>query len=118
MRSAVNSGKLWNLKWNLFFDHDGKNDPNPYQTEHDELSEAIDSNQYKFEDAERVAKSTMSAILGRYASYSGNVVKWDEALNSNIDLMPETLAWDAKPKVLPDADGNYPYAIPGKTIVV
>ena len=116
--SANNTGKLWDLKGNLIFDHAGKGDPNPYQTEHDELFEAIDANKYKFEDAERVAKSTMSAILGRYATYSGNVVKWDEALNSNIDLMPETLAWDAKPKVLPDADGNYPYAIPGKTIVV
>jgi hypothetical protein len=32
--------------------------------------------------------------------------------------MPETLAWDAKPKILPGEDGFYPYAIPGKTKVI
>jgi myo-inositol 2-dehydrogenase/D-chiro-inositol 1-dehydrogenase len=116
--SANNSGKLWDLKGNLIFDHQGKGDPNPYQTEHDELFAAIEANEYKFEDAERVAKSTMTAILGRYATYSGNVVKWDEAINSNINLMPDTLAWDAQPKILPNPDGSYPYAIPGQTVVV
>ena len=31
-------------------------------------------------------------------------------------MLPETLAWDAMPKVLPGPDGNYPYAQPGKTV--
>ena len=116
--SANNTGKLWDAKGNIIFDHAGKGDPNPYQNEHDELFAAIAANEYKFADAEYGAKSTMTAILGRLASYSGNTVKWDEALNSDISLMPETLAWDANPKVLPDANGNYPFAIPGQTKVV
>ncbi|QMW01961.1 Gfo/Idh/MocA family protein [Spirosoma foliorum] len=100
------------------FSYNAKNDGNPYQIEHDELFEAIAKNEYKFADAERVAKSTMTAIMGRMATYSGKVVKWDEALNSQIDLFPTTLAWDAMPKSLPDKEGFYPIAVPGKTIAV
>jgi myo-inositol 2-dehydrogenase / D-chiro-inositol 1-dehydrogenase len=32
--------------------------------------------------------------------------------------MPERLTWDAMPKVLPNEEGFYPYAIPGKTKVI
>lgn len=116
--SANNDGKLWDYKGNEIYNHAGKGDPNPYQTEHDELFEAINAGEYKFEDAENAAKSTMTSLLGRYATYSGQIIKWDEALNSEISLMPETLAWDAKPKILPGEDGFYPYAIPGKTKVI
>jgi len=112
------NGNIWDHKGKALLNYDGKADPNPYQTEHDELFAAIASNQFKFSDAENAAKSTMTAILGRYASYSGNLVKWDEALNSEISLMPDRLAWDALPKVLPNFDGTYPYAIPGITKVV
>ena len=112
------SGNIWDHKGKVLLDYDGKADPNPYQTEHDELFAAVAANQFKFSDAENAAKSTMTAILGRYASYSGNLVKWDEALNSNINLMPDRLAWDALPKVLPDSDGNYPFAVPGVSKVV
>lgn len=113
-----NAGKIWDTKGNILFTHAGKGDPNPYQTEHDELFEAIDKGEYKFADAERVAKSTMTSLLGRYATYSGKEVIWDDALNSEINLMPDVLSWDAMPKVLPDADGLYPFAIPGKSKVV
>lgn len=116
--SADNSGKLWDYKGNVIYDHAGKNDPNPYQTEHNELFEAISSGEFKFADAERAAKSTLTSLLGRYATYSGKLIKWDEALNSNINLMPDTFAWDAQPKVLPGEDGFYPHAIPGKTEVL
>lgn len=116
--SADHKGKLWDHNGNTIYEHDGKDNPNPYQTEHDELFAAIQAGEYKFADAENAAKSTMTSIMGRYATYSGHLVKWDEALNSNRDLLPETFAWDAKPKVLPDADGFYPYAIPGKTKVL
>lgn len=118
LSANTNSGKLWDTKGNVLFNHPGKGDPNPYQTEHDELFEAIDKAQYKFADAERVAKSTMTSILGRYATYSGKEVSWDEALNSQINLMPNTLSWEAMPKVLPDSEGLYPFAIPGKSKVV
>jgi predicted dehydrogenase len=94
---------------------DRKSENNPYQTEHDELFAAIAKGEYKFADAENGAKSTMTAIMGRMATYSGQVLYWDKVLNSGIDIMPKEFAWNAMPPVLPDADGNYPIAVPGKT---
>jgi hypothetical protein len=60
----------------------------------------------------------MTAILGRMATYSGAEISWDDALNSQIDLFPETLAWDALPKSLPDENGFYKIAVPGQTKAV
>jgi myo-inositol 2-dehydrogenase/D-chiro-inositol 1-dehydrogenase len=102
----------------VLYAHESKGDRNPYQVEHDELFEAIAKGEYKFADAENGAKSTLTSIMGRMATYSGKVIKWDEALNSGINLFPEKLAWDALPKLLPGSDGYYPVAVPGKTIVV
>lgn len=116
--SAGNHGNLTDYKGNALYTHERENNPNPYQVEHNELFAAIVAGEYKFADAENAAKSTMTAIMGRYATYSGKVVTWDEALNSNINLMPDKMAWDAMPKVLPNADGYYPFAIPGKTKVI
>ncbi len=99
----------------ILYQYDKKKENNPYQTEHDELFEALAKREYKFADAENGAKSTMTAILGRMATYSGQVVEWDKALNSGLNIMPPVLAWDAKPLVLPDADGNYAAAVPGVT---
>lgn len=116
--SAGNHGMLTDWKGNVLYDHDRKNQPNPYQQEHDELWATLMKGEYKFADAENAAKSTMTAIMGRYATYSGKVMTWEESLNGQVDLFPDALAWDALPKVLPNADGYYPYAIPGKTKVI
>jgi predicted dehydrogenase len=94
---------------------DKKTENNPYQTEHDELFAAIAKGEYKFADAENGAKATMTAILGRMATYSGEVIEWDKALNSGINLQPAKYAWDAEPPVKPDANGFYPIATPGVT---
>ena len=45
------------------------------------------------------------------ATYSGQVVKWDEAVAKGPDEGPEKLAWDANPPVLPDEDGLYEHAV-------
>ncbi|MEH6308492.1 Gfo/Idh/MocA family oxidoreductase [Olivibacter sp. CPCC 100613] len=111
--SASNTGKLWDHQGNLLFNHPTKGQANPYQTEHDELFETISKGEYKHWDAEYGAKSTLTGIIGRYATYSGQVIKWDDALNADNSLMPETLTWDAKPKILPNENGLYPVAQPG-----
>jgi len=90
---------------------------NPYQVEHDVLFDAIRNDKPHME-AEYAATSTMTAILGRMATYSGQIVKWDDAINSPTSLFPEKLSWDAQPPILPDADGNYPVAMPGITKVL
>jgi predicted dehydrogenase len=59
------------------------------------------------------ATSSMTAVLGRLASYSGKVVKWDEAVASNRTEFPKELRWDAPAPVQKDAEGNYPIPMPG-----
>ena len=88
-----------------------------YQQEHDDLFNAI-RNDKSYNEAEFAGISTMTAILGRMCTYSGQQIEWDDALNSKIELLPKTFGWDAKPPVLPDADGLYPVAMPGRTVCV
>jgi predicted dehydrogenase len=89
----------------------------PYQQEHDDLFAAIRNNQ-PYMEAYNGAKSTMTSILGRMATYSGQEISWDDALNSKINLMPDSYSFDAMPKTLPDANGWYKVAVPGVTKVV
>ena len=60
----------------------------------------------------------MTAILGRMATYSGKTVSWDEALASEVSVMPAQYAWDAEPPSLPDGDGRYAIPTPGVTEAV
>jgi hypothetical protein len=53
--------------------------------------------------------------MGRMASYSGQVVGWQEALQSQVSLSPDRYAFDATPPVVADRNGVYPVAIPGVT---
>ncbi|MDX2285700.1 MAG: Gfo/Idh/MocA family oxidoreductase [Bacteroidia bacterium] len=116
--SAPQPGLIKDAAGKVVWEHKGRKDPNPYQVEHDELFDAIAKGEYRFMDAENAAKSSMTAILGRMATYSGQLVEWDKALKSDISLMPERLAWDANPRVMPDASGYYPIAVPGVTQVI
>jgi len=116
--NAGNKGTLWAHNGSELYNHNGEGNINPYQQEHNELFDAVVKGEFRYADAEHTAKSTMTAIMGRYATYSGKDITWDEALNADVNLMPETLAWDALPKVLPGEDGFYPYAVPGRTNII
>ena len=91
-----------------------RRDKDGHQTEHHELFAALLAGR-AYNEGDYGASSTMTAILGRMATYSGQVVRWDDAINSQLDLVPKRLAWDADPPVLPDANGLYACAIPGVT---
>ncbi|NLX95178.1 MAG: Gfo/Idh/MocA family oxidoreductase [Rhodopirellula sp.] len=84
--------------------------PNPYVQEHVDLQTAIRKNQ-PFNEGHFGADSSFTSVLGRMATYSGQVVKWDEAVKGGPCEMPETYAWDAKPPVMPDENGSYEYAV-------
>ncbi|MGQ9574759.1 MAG: Gfo/Idh/MocA family protein [Thermoguttaceae bacterium] len=88
--------------------------PDGHQVEMDDLFGALAAGK-PYNEADWAAAASMTAILGRMATYSGQVVHWDEALNSNLDLAPEQWTWDAQPKSLPGPDGIYPCAVPGVT---
>src|SRR5262249_12457315 len=85
-------------------------DANPYVQEHTDLIESIRTGK-PINELKTVAESSLTAILGRMAAYTGKPVRWEQALNSRLDTMPERLSWDMS---LPVAD----VAVPGKTPIV
>lgn len=89
----------------------------PYQQEHDDLFAAIRNNK-TYSEAENGARSTMTAIFGRMATYSGKMLDWEDAINSKINYFPPTLAWDADMPVKPLPGGGYALPVPGKTVVI
>jgi predicted dehydrogenase len=89
----------------------------PYQKEHDVFFAAIRNNA-PHSEIEYGALSTMTAIMGRMATYSGRIVKWNEAFNSNVSLTTDAESWDAEAPVTPDNDKRYAVAIPGVTKTV
>jgi predicted dehydrogenase len=109
------AGRITDLHGKTLFQYDKSKERNPYQTEHDELFAAIAKGEYKFADAENGAYSTMTSILGRMATYSGQIIDWDKAINSGLDLHPSVYAFDAAAPVNPGPDGFYPVAVPGVT---
>lgn len=114
---STNKAVLQSYDGTIIYEHKGENDPNPYQTEHDVLFANLREGKVR-NDAEYGAHTTMSAILGRMATYSGQLITFEDALNRGRDIMPETFSWDAKPKDLPDANGHYPVPVPGQTQVL
>jgi hypothetical protein len=62
----------------------------------------------------------MVGILGRMASESGQMITWEQAMASDLQLAPglDNATMDSTPPVVPDAQGRYPVAIPGQTQVL
>lgn len=85
---------------------------NPYVQEHIDLIRAIRSGA-KYNEGHYGADSTFTAVLGRMATYSGLVIKWDEAVAKGRDEAPDYLSWNEKPPVEKDAAGSYPIPVPG-----
>jgi hypothetical protein len=64
-----------------------------YQHEHNELFASIRRGE-PINDGDWMAKSTLMAIMGRMACYTGQQVSWEQALNSREDLSPPSYRWD------------------------
>lgn len=92
---------------------------NPYQREQDLLFEAIRQDK-PYNETERCAYACMVGILGRMAVESGQMITWEQAMASNLQLAPglEKLTMDSPAPVMPDKDGKYPIAMPGFTKVL
>ncbi|MBI2679414.1 MAG: Gfo/Idh/MocA family oxidoreductase [Candidatus Solibacter usitatus] len=76
---------------------------NMYQREHDLLFASIRRNQ-PMNDGRRMTTSTLLAMMGRMAAYTGQQVTWDQAMNSQERLVPETLDWAGSLPVQPRAE--------------
>ena len=82
---------------------------NPYVQEHTDLIASIRAGE-PLNEAKRVAESTLCAIMGRMASYTGKEVTWDFAMKSKLDLAPAAYAFGDGPR--------HEVAVPGKTPLV
>jgi myo-inositol 2-dehydrogenase/D-chiro-inositol 1-dehydrogenase len=90
---------------------------NPYEQEHVDLFHAVRNN-LSYNEVETSAYATMTAIMGRMATYSGERIEWDDAFNSKLAIMPEIKDWNMRAPVTPNADGSYPVAMPGQIVVL
>ena len=78
-----------------------------YQVEHDEMFASIRKGE-PINDGVWMAQSTLAAIMGRMAAYTGQDITWEQALHSQWKLVPDNLTWDMKLPI-------EPLAVPGKT---
>lgn len=100
---------------NLLHKYDPKNDISPYQIEHNKLFKSIRSGG-QIDDTEYGATATMTAIMGRMATYSGKLIEWESAMNADEKLVPDNLSWGSTAPVLPDDQGKYKVPVPGKSV--
>lgn len=110
--SADERSRIFDKNNKVIWRHDDRQDPNSFQVEHDVFFNSI-QNGHARNDAERGAKSSMTAIMGRMAMHSGQVMNLEEVLKSKKSLLPEEFTWDAKMPNVPDESGNYPIPMPG-----
>ncbi len=80
--------------------------PSMYDEEHRALFSAIRDGK-TINNGEYMCYSTLMAIMGREACYSGKTIKWDELLNSPMDLSPHTYEFGAAPSVSVPMPGKY-----------
>ena len=82
-----------------------------YRQEHKDLVDSIRAGK-PIVELKQTADSSMVAILGRTAAYTGQRVTWEFMTNeSQLDLFPKNLSWDGS---LESAG----YAVPGRTKLV
>jgi len=113
----ISGGKIYNAKGDLIFHSKGAR--GGHQQEHHDLFADIRAGK-RPNEAEYGAKSTMVAILGRMCTYSGQQIKWQDAISKGNDLadFDELTSLDQTAPVQPNDDGTYPIPVPGKTKVL
>lgn len=115
--SGRGRSEIRNRKGDVVWRYQGDNGLNPFQVEHNVFFDSIRNGKPK-SDTQRGAYSTMADILGRMVVHSGQHIEWDEALNSELVLVPDHMTFDSVPPVLPLENGHYPIPTPGQTKVL
>jgi len=81
------------IKWKYQYPKDANGNEtttvkvSPYVQEHIDLVTAIRNNQ-PVNEAEELALSTLTAIMGREAAYSGNMITWEQISKSSMRMGP------------------------------
>jgi len=83
--------------------------------EHIDLINSITGKGRYYNEAMQIAETTFTAIFGREAAYTGRKLTWDGLLNSDLDLLPKELSFEAKIPAPPiPVPGTGPGAEPAK----
>jgi predicted dehydrogenase len=87
----------------------------PWQYEWNEFIASIRRNR-PHNEAKRAVYSDLANLMGRAACHTGQVVTWDEIMNSNFQFCDylDTMTEDSPPPVKADASGQFPVPIPGQ----
>ena len=118
--AILNKAEIYDHSGSLIWKGDARSKKGAgWQQEHTDLFAALRRGEVPNE-GEYGAKSTMTAILGRMATYGGKTVHWDDAINSEISLgcVDDLSSWDDQPPISPNENNQYPVAVPGSTKVV
>jgi predicted dehydrogenase len=108
--------KGWNLnvKDDLVWRYE-KDEPSPYHLEWEALIDAI-RNDKPYNEVERGTKASIVTSMGRMASHTGDIVTFDQMLNSEHEFAPglDKLTLDSAAPLVADKEGKYPVPMPGK----
>jgi hypothetical protein len=86
---------------------------NMYDVEHQELFASIRQGK-PINNGSYMCLSSALAIVAQMACYSGDLIAWDEAMQSRRSFALPRYGWDVEPPVKPGPDGRYPAAMQGK----
>ncbi|HZU37862.1 MAG TPA: Gfo/Idh/MocA family oxidoreductase [Gemmataceae bacterium] len=100
---------------NITWKWPSEDEPNPYQTEWDDLIEAIHQDK-PYNEVERGTMAALVTAMGRYAAHTGQMVKLAEYLHHNESFAPDVdkLTYEYPAPVLAAKDGKYPVPQPGR----
>ena len=89
-------------------------EPNPYQTEWDDLLAAIRQDK-PYNEAKRGAEASLVTSMGRMACHTGQIVTYDQILNLEHEFAPDVdkLTLESPSPLMADANGRYPIPMPG-----
>ena len=107
-QAQVVAHRITNRQGDKLWKYRNRNEPNMYRYEHQELFSSIRS-ATPINDGQYMCDSTMIAIMGRMATYTGKEITWDECVANSQRLGPEEYGWVDMPEP--------PVAIPGVTTV-
>ena len=98
---APKAGKRWRFR--------ERGLPSPYKQEHEDLIASIRAGD-PINEAQRVAESTMTGIIGREAAYSGKPILWDQAMKSTMRLGPDKYEFGPYPIPEVAMPGTYQFS--------
>ena len=114
----IGAGRITDLRGNKVWAYAGRGENGHLQEQIDLIASLRRGEIYN--EGDFGAMSTMTAILGRMATYSGQAIKMEDALASELVESPvdQFHSFDDVPPIVPDSSGRYPIPVPGQTMVL